>query len=72
MKPQVVRITEGNKIDRNGVVSKVNLITYTVGSFGPFTLEATSDEIRNGTANQRMNEFATTIMNLPVEPSIGA
>lgn len=65
MVPKIIGVTEGRAIDPAGRVSKVVVVQYRVGTYGPFTLETSQVELDNGVAQQKMQAFANTLGNLP-------
>lgn len=65
MVPKIIGISEGRAIDPAGRVSKVIVVQYTVGTFGPFTLETSEVELSNGVALGKMQALANSLGNLP-------
>lgn len=65
MTPKVVSVREQNSIGQNGQVQKVVVLTYMVGTHGPFTLITNQTDLQSGAAAQAMQNFANTINLLP-------
>jgi hypothetical protein len=65
MNPKVISVKEGRALAANGQPQKVIILTYTVGTLGPFTLTTNEADISSGKAQQAMVAFARTIGNLP-------
>lgn len=69
MNVTVLGITEGRAVDAAGRSTKILVMTYKVGSLGPFTLETNAAEISSGAALQRAQAFAQAINTLPMAGS---
>lgn len=69
MNPTVTGVTERNVLSPNGVVSKAVVLTYKVGTYGPFTLVTTQQDIASGAAAQAMQQFASSLATLPTVTS---
>lgn len=69
MQPRVTSVREQNSLGTNAQVVKVIVLTYYVGTYGPFTLITSQAEISSGAAVQRMQDFANTLGTLPVAPA---
>ena len=65
MNPKIINVKEGIRLAPNGQLAKVLVVTYNVGTLGPFTLQTTQTELSNGTALTQMRAFATTLAGLP-------
>jgi hypothetical protein len=65
MQPVIINVTERNTLSPRGAITKSVVLTYNVGSFGPFTLVTSQEEISNGTALQKMQQFAASLGSLP-------
>lgn len=65
MNPIVTNVSERNVLSPNGQVSKAIVLSYKVGTYGPFTLVTTQDAIANGGAMQQMQAFANSLAQLP-------
>lgn len=65
MNPKVIAVTEGRAVAAGGRTSKIVIVQYTVGPFGPFTLDTTEADLSSGVALQKMQDFARTLGNLP-------
>lgn len=66
MNPKVIAVKEGRAIDAAGRVATVLNVSYTVGSFGPFTLVTSAGDLANGNAMRQMQQFAASLGQLPV------
>ena len=62
---RVISVKEGRALNTVGQVSKVIIVTYTVGTFGPFTWQGTQDDFSGGKAQLAMQQFAATIAAQP-------
>jgi hypothetical protein len=69
MQPRVTNVKEQNAIAPNGQVTKVILLTYYVGTYGPFTLQTNQADLNSGAATQAMQAFANTLATLPTTPA---
>jgi hypothetical protein len=69
MQPRVVNVREQNSLGANGRVTKVVVLTYYVGTYGPFTLVTNQTDLASGAATQQMQAFANTLATLPVAPA---
>lgn len=69
MNPTVTGVTERNVLAPNGNVSKQVVLTYRVGTYGPFTLVTSAQDIASGAALQQMNQFAASLGTLPIATS---
>jgi hypothetical protein len=65
MQPQVIRVQEATRLDAANRVVKGLTISYVVGSYGPFTLATTAQEVQDGTAMRKMQDFANSLVALP-------
>jgi hypothetical protein len=65
MQPVIINVTERSTLSARGAVQKAVVLTYNVGTYGPFTLVTSQDEIANGTALQKMQSFAASLATLP-------
>ncbi|HLJ76889.1 MAG TPA: hypothetical protein VKT75_05725 [Acidobacteriaceae bacterium] len=65
MTPRVTGIRETRAVGQNGQITTAIVITYMVGTYGPFTLTTTQQEIDSGAAQQAMQKFASTLGTLP-------
>lgn len=65
MQPKVTNVREQNAIGPNNQPTKVIVITYYVGTNGPFTLTTNSADISSGAAALAMQQFAQSLLNLP-------
>lgn len=58
---QIQNVKQVQKLDQRNQVAIMFRYTYMVGTHGPFTEDATRDEVSNGQALQRIQNFANTI-----------
>jgi hypothetical protein len=65
MNVKVIGVKEGRGLSPNGQVQKVIILTYMVGTQGPFTLTTNEADISGGKAKTAMETFARSIINLP-------
>jgi hypothetical protein len=65
MIPTVTNVTERNSIDNRNQIRKVIVLTYYVGTLGPFTLVTNQLDIQSGAAQLAMQNFANTLAGLP-------
>ena len=65
MNPKVIDVKESRAIDAAGRISTVIVMTYTVGTYGPFSLVTNATDISNGQAMVKMQAFANTLGQLP-------
>ncbi|MFZ1009331.1 MAG: hypothetical protein WAN65_20990 [Candidatus Sulfotelmatobacter sp.] len=65
MQPKVTNVREQNSLGANGKITKVIVLTYTVGAYGPFTLTTNAQELSSGAATAAMQNFANTLATLP-------
>lgn len=65
MQPRVTSVREQNAIGPNNQVTKVIVVTYYVGTNGPFTLTTNQADISSGAASLAMTQFAQSLLNLP-------
>lgn len=66
MNPVVQKISQQNSLSAGGQIVPSIVISYTVGSHGPFTLVTTQADISSGKAKQQMQAFATSLATLPM------
>lgn len=69
MQPRVTNVREQNALGTNGKITKVNVLTYYVGTYGPFTLVTNQQDLSSGVATQQMQAFANTLAALPMATS---
>lgn len=69
MNPTVTAVTERNVLQPNGIVSKAVVLTYKVGTYGPFTLITSQADIASGKAVQDMQAVASSLATLPTATS---
>jgi hypothetical protein len=67
MQPRVTQVREQNSLAANGQVTKVIVLTYYVGTFGPFTLTTNQNDLASGAAMAAMQNFAATLATLPTQ-----
>ena len=65
MNVKVVGVREQNTIGANGQIQKAVVLTYTVGTQGPFSLVTNQQDLQSGAAAQAMQNFANTLGLLP-------
>jgi hypothetical protein len=65
MNPKVVNVREQNTIGQNGQIIKAVVLTYMVGTQGPFTLITNQADLQSGAAATAMQNFANTLALLP-------
>lgn len=65
MTPRVIGVRENRTVNPNGTIGAAIVITYMVGTYGPFTLTTTQQDIDSGAANQALQKFAATLGTLP-------
>jgi len=65
MTPRVTGIRETRVVGPNGQITTAIVITYMVGTYGPFTLTTNQQDIDSGAANAAMQKFAATLGTLP-------
>jgi hypothetical protein len=65
LKPAIVNVTEQRILGPNNQPQKVLVVTYKVGTYGPFTLNTTQADLLNGNAQNAMQLFANTLAGLP-------
>lgn len=65
MTPKVVNVREQNSLGANGQVVRVVVLTYMVGTQGPFTLITNQNDLQSGAAATAMQNFANTLALLP-------
>jgi hypothetical protein len=65
MQPRVTGVREQNALGANGQITKVLVVTYYVGSYGPFTLTTNQNDLASGAAMTAMQNFASTLAALP-------
>lgn len=69
MNPTVTGVSERNVLAPNGIVSKQIVLTYKVGTYGPFTLITSQADIASGKALQDMQQVASSLATLPTVTS---
>lgn len=69
MQPRVTNVREQQSLGPNGQITKILVVTYFVGAYGPFTLNTNQVELQNGVANAAMQAFANTLSALPTGPA---
>jgi hypothetical protein len=69
MQPRVTNVREQQTLGPNGQISKILVLTYYVGTYGPFTLQTTQTDLQSGAATLEMQAFANTLSTLPVAPA---
>jgi hypothetical protein len=62
---KVVSVKEQNTIGANGQITKAVVLTYMVGTQGPFTLVTNQTDLQSGAAALAMTNFANTLALLP-------
>lgn len=67
MSPRVLGVAEARRLDGAGRTTTVLVVTYNVGTLGPFTLDTTKEELASGAATAKMQQFATSLGNLPLD-----
>jgi hypothetical protein len=65
MTPRVTGIRETRVLAPNNQITTAVVLTYYVGTYGPFTLTTTQADISSGAALQKMQQFAATLGTLP-------
>jgi hypothetical protein len=65
MNVQVINVRESNTLSQAGQIVKTVVLTYKVGTQGPFTLVTTQQDIQSGAANTAMQNFAQNLATLP-------
>lgn len=65
MQPRVTNVREQNTLGNNGQITRIVVVTYMVGTFGPFTLYTNQADLQTGKAQQEMQTFANTLGTLP-------
>ena len=65
MDVKVVGVREQNTLNRAGQIQKALVLTYNVGTQGPFTLITTQADLQSGAAQTAMQNFANTLQLLP-------
>jgi hypothetical protein len=65
MDVKVIGVREQNTLNPAGGITKVIVLTYMVGTQGPFTLLTTQTDLNSGAANTAMQNFANTLALLP-------
>lgn len=65
MQPTVIKIGQRARLNAAGQFEQVYVITFNVGTNGPFEQLATKAEIDNGTALREMQNFATSLAKFP-------
>lgn len=65
MNPRVISVRETQVAGQNGQIQKAIVISYYVGTYGPFTLTTSQHDIDSGAAVQAMQKFAATLGTLP-------
>lgn len=65
MNPKIINVKEARALTPNGQLQKILIVTYNVGTLGPFTLQTNETELNNKTAQQKMQAFANTLSGLP-------
>ena len=70
MQPRVTAVREQNSLSASGQVVKVIVLTYYVGTYGPFTLVTNQADLASGAAVQKMQAFANTLGTLPVAQAV--
>lgn len=66
MNPTVTNVQERNAQAANGQLTKVLVVTYKVGTLGPFTLITNPQEVSSGQAMAKMQQFAASLNQLPL------
>jgi hypothetical protein len=69
LQPLVTNVAEKNTLGANRQLQKSIVLTYMVGSFGPFTLVTTQADLQSGVAAASMQQFANTLNALPQQTS---
>lgn len=70
MNPVVTKVTQQNTLGPGGQIMPSIVITYTVGTHGPFTLVTNQNEIAQGIAKQKMQTFAAQLATLPMPGAV--
>jgi hypothetical protein len=65
MSPKIISVKEQRALDPGGAVRAVLNVTYTIGTYGPFTLLTTWTDLQSGAAMQTMQQAAATLNMLP-------
>lgn len=65
MEPKVISVSERKILGPNQQIMNALVVTYTVGSYGPFTLTTNAIDLGNGNALSAMRQFAATLATLP-------
>jgi hypothetical protein len=63
--PQITGVRETQTIGPNRQLQQAVILSYMVGSDGPFTLLTNQQEINNGLALQKLQAFANSLSTLP-------
>jgi len=63
--PTIISAKEGTAIGPDRRIQQTVILTYMVGSDGPFTLTTNQQELSDGTAMRKMQLFANTLAALP-------
>jgi hypothetical protein len=61
MNPQITSITERPAMDSSGKMGTNVLVTFKVGTHGPFTIEIPKPQFTAAEANKRVAEFAAHV-----------
>lgn len=65
LQPFITNVQERNTLTPGNQLAKALVITYMVGTYGPFTLVTTQEELQSGVAAQKMSQLASTLSALP-------
>lgn len=66
MNPVIIGVKEATRLGAGNVPVSVLLVTWTYGTFGPFTEQTTFEALNNGTLMDALRAKARGLSNLPV------
>lgn len=66
MDPTIIGVKEAVRLSPAGQPVTVLIVTYTVGAFGPFTLQTNAADLQSGEALRQMRQFAASLASLPL------
>lgn len=64
MQWEIIQITEGVKLDRNGNFERTRIIQFRVGEHGPFQIELVQSEFSEGRVRELLDAQAREISGL--------
>lgn len=65
MNPVIIAVKQGTMLGPGSVPVAILNITWTFGTFGPFTLQSNWEELNSGVARQRIQAQASALSLLP-------